>query len=177
MIIKFENKTPQIAAGAYIDPSAKIIGEVEIGKDASVWYNTVVRGDIHYVKIGQRTNIQDLCMIHVTDHTSPTNIGNDVTVGHSAVLHGCTVRDLCVIGIGSIILDDAQIGPQCFVAAGSLVTPRFKATPGTMIMGSPAKTVRPLRADELQLMEEMKEKYLTYVKRYKSGMEIVSHGD
>ncbi len=167
MIIEFEGKKPKVHEQAYIVESAQIIGDVEIGAQSSVWFNAVVRGDIHFIRIGERTSIQDLCVIHVTKDKYPTIVGNDVTLGHGVILHGCTIKDMCLIGIGSVVLDDAVIGPECLVAAGSLITPGFKAEPGTLIMGRPAKTIRKLNDKELELIRNVKDKYISYIARYK----------
>lgn len=173
MIIQFDDKIPKLHSSVYIEDSAKIIGDVVIGKESSVWFNAVIRGDIHSIKIGERTNVQDLTMIHVTRKYSPTTIGNEVTIGHSVTLHGCTIADLCLIGMGSVILDDAEIAPQCLVAAGSLVPPRFKSKPGMLIMGSPAKIVRPLKEHELAKLKQSSQNYVQDAIDYRTKMKII----
>lgn len=173
MVIGFEGMEPQIGEGVFIAPSADIIGEVSIGKDSSIWFNCVIRGDVHYISIGERTNIQDLSMVHVTHHKdanknsgSPTIIGNDVTVGHQVMLHGCTIKDACLIGMSCTILDDAIIGKESIVGAGSLVTKGKKFPPRSLIMGSPAKVVRPLSDEEVASLYLSATNYVTFKNRY-----------
>ena len=127
---------------------ATILGDVEIGEGSSVWPGVVIRGDVCHVRIGDRTNIQDGAMIHVTTDVHPTILGDDITVGHRAVLHGCTVKERCLIGIGAIVLDGAVVGPDAFVGAGALVTPGTVVPPGTMFLGSPGKVKRQLTDEE-----------------------------
>lgn len=123
MITSYKSVSPKIAGGAFVAESAHIIGDVHIGEHSSVWFNCVLRGDCYYIRVGESTNIQDNTVIQVTQAKFPTLIGSYVTVGHSAVLHGCTVKDRCLIGIGAIVLDDVTVGEESFIAAGSLVTP------------------------------------------------------
>src|SRR3982074_393297 len=144
MIRPYRGKRPEIAASAYIDRAAVVIGDVVIGADSSVWPCSVVRGDVHYIRIGARTNIQDGCVLHVMRNEWPLILGDDVTVGHSVTLHGCTIEPLCLIGMGSIILNGARIGTGSIVAAGTLVTERTVIPPGSLVMGSPARGNRPL---------------------------------
>ena len=134
--------------GAYIADSAVVCGEVGIGKDSSVWYGAVVRGDLDKICIGERTNIQDNCVLHC-DKEFPLKIGDGVTVGHGSILHGCTVGDGSLIGMGSVVLNGAKIGKNCLVGAGALVTGKTDAPDGSMLLGSPAKVVRQLTEDEL----------------------------
>jgi carbonic anhydrase/acetyltransferase-like protein (isoleucine patch superfamily) len=130
---------PRIGENVFLASGVKIIGNVEIGSNSSVWYNTVIRGDVHYIKIGERTNIQDCSMLHVTTGKYPLNIGNKVTIGHSVSLHGCTLNDLCLIGIGAVILDGAVIESNSIVAAGALVKQNFVVPAGKLVAGVPAK--------------------------------------
>lgn len=156
MIQKFEDIQPRIHASVFVAPSAWIIGETEIGEGSSVWFGSVIRGDVNYIKIGERTNIQDLSMLHVTNREAPLPaplvIGDDVTIGHRVVVHGCTIGNRCLIGMGSIILDRAVIEDDCMIGAGSVVTPGTKIPAGHMAFGSPAKIIRPLREDEKQML-------------------------
>ncbi len=145
----------------------RIIGDVAIGKDSSVWFNSVVRGDVHRIRIGERTNIQDNCVLHVTHERYALNIGNNVTVGHGAVLHGCTIGDYCVIGMGAIVLDNAFVNPRSFVAAGALVSENFVVPPEMLVAGVPAKVKRALKADELKFLEQSAQNYVGYVKTYR----------
>ena len=148
MIRPFRGIHPRVGERCFIADSAQVIGDVELGPDASVWFNTVVRGDVHRIRIGARTNVQDLCMVHVTSERFGTTIGEDVTVGHHVVLHGCTVGNRVLVGMGAILLDGVEVGDDCVIAAGALLTPGSKVPPGSMVMGSPAKVRRPLSDDE-----------------------------
>lgn len=150
-----------IAEGAFI------IGDVEIGKDSSIWFNTVVRGDVNYIRIGERTNIQDLTMVHVTYKKFPAFIGNDVSIGHSAVIHGCKIKDNVVIGMGAKILDDATVNSLSIVAAGSVVKERFVVPDGTLAAGVPAKVMRDLKPDEIEKIKQNAKNYLFYIEQYK----------
>jgi len=147
MILKFKEHYPKIDSKAWIAPSADIIGDVVIGEDSSVWFQCVIRSDVNKVRIGKRTNIQDLSMIHTDAHTS-TTIGDNVTVGHKVMLHGCTIEDNCLIGMSATILDDAVIGEGSIVGANSLVTSGKKFPPRSLIMGSPAKVVKQLTEED-----------------------------
>jgi len=138
----------------WIAPNATVIGSVILEHNASVWFNCVLRGDVHQIRIGQNTNIQDGTIIHVTGGLFPTAIGDCVTVGHAVVLHGCTIEDRALIGIGSIVLDDVVVGEQSLVAAGSLVTPGTRIPPRSLVMGAPAKVKRELTGEELARTEE-----------------------
>ena len=155
---------PSIAESVFLAPGVKIIGDVEIGEDSSVWYNSIIRGDVHYIKIGKLTNIQDCCMLHVTNGKYPLNIGNKVTVGHSVSLHGCTINDLCLIGIGAIILDGAVVEQKSFVAAGALVREGFVVPTGKLVAGVPARIVRDLTEKEIDEFERSALRYKEYTK-------------
>lgn len=148
MLIPFGPHAPRLAPGVHVQPGAQIIGDVEIGADSSIWFNVVLRGDVHYIRIGARSNIQDNVTVHVTTGTWPTLVGDDVTVGHGAILHGCRIGNRCLIGMGAIVMDNAQIGDDCLVAAGALVTPGTVIPPGHLVLGSPAKVGRVLRPGE-----------------------------
>ncbi len=163
----FEGKTAVIDDTVFIAPSADIIGEVEIGADSSVWFGCVIRGDVNSIKIGKRTNIQDLSMIHVTRPSkedgsdgSPTIIGDDVTIGHRVMLHGCEVKDACLIGMSATILDDAVIGEESIVGANSLVTKGKVFPPRSLIIGSPAKRVRELSDEEVASLYKSAHNYI-----------------
>ncbi|MEP0861894.1 MAG: gamma carbonic anhydrase family protein [Ignavibacterium sp.] len=153
---------PKIHPSVFLAEGVKIIGDVEIGEDSSVWYNTVIRGDVHYIKIGKMTNIQDCSMLHVTNGKYPLNIGNKVTIGHAVKLHGCTLQDLCLIGIGAIILDGAVVEEKSMVAAGSVVKPNFIVPSGKLVAGVPAKVVRDLTQQELDEFEKSAQRYKKY---------------
>jgi carbonic anhydrase/acetyltransferase-like protein (isoleucine patch superfamily) len=166
-IIAYQGITPKIHPSVFVADGAQIIGDVEIGKDASVWFNTVIRGDVHYIRIGVRTNIQDNTVVHVTNKKFPTEIGSNVTVGHSAVIHACTIRDYCLIGMGAIVLDGAEIGPYSLIAAGAVVTMGTIIPEGMLAAGIPAKIVRPLTTDEKQSLVQSAQNYIDYVATYR----------
>lgn len=167
MIIPYKNKTPKIDPGALLLPGVTVIGDVEIGDEASIWFGTVIRGDVNWIRIGDMTNIQDRCVVHVTVDRHPTTIGDRVTVGHGAILHGCTVEDACLIGIGATVLDAAVIGKHSFVAAGALVTPRTKIPPESLVMGAPAVVKRKLRPEEIDDLEASALRYIKYANSYR----------
>jgi carbonic anhydrase/acetyltransferase-like protein (isoleucine patch superfamily) len=168
MFVVHRGRVPHADPTAHVEASAQVIGDVVIGAASSVWFNVVIRGDVHHVRIGARTNIQDNSTIHVTRDRWPTLIGNGVTVGHGVILHGCQVGDGCLVGIGAIVLDGVEIGTQCLVAAGALVTPETKIPARQLVLGSPARVVRPLRADELQYLERSAANYVELMGSYKS---------
>ena len=153
-------KTPQTAPAAFVAPNATVLGDVTLGAQSSVWYGAVLRGDINSIVIGEGTNIQDLAVIHLADDYGVT-IGRCTTIGHSAIIHACDIGDECLIGMGATILDGAKIGDHCIVGANALVTQRFVAPPGSMILGSPAKVVRPLTELEKNSLRGWAEKYVT----------------
>jgi carbonic anhydrase/acetyltransferase-like protein (isoleucine patch superfamily) len=167
MIRSYSDKTPRLSDNVYIADTASIIGDVEIGHDSSVWFGTVIRGDIAPIRIGYESNIQDVTVIHVS-RTSKTimSIGNNVTVGHSVILHACTIGDTCLIGMGSTILDDVEIGKESIVGAGSLLTKGKIYPPRSMIMGSPAQVVRAIQDDEVSAIYESSQVYVALKKTY-----------
>ena len=167
MIIPFDNKSPLIHPTAFVAENAMVIGDVEIGEDSSVWFGSVIRGDVNYIRIGARTNIQDHTIVHVNTGTHPTILEDEITVGHRVTLHGCYVESGCLVGIGSIILDGVRIGNQSLIAAGSLLTPNTQIPPRSLVMGAPAKVKRALTDDELanisrnwQSYGDLKNKYV-----------------
>ncbi len=161
-LFPYQDLFPDLHESVFLASGVKIVGDVKIGKNSSVWYNSVVRGDVHYVKIGEMTNIQDCSMLHVTNGRYPLNIGNKVTIGHSVKLHGCTLQDLCLIGIGSIILDGAVVETNSMVAAGSVVKPNFFVPSGKLVAGVPARIVRDLTKDEIDDFEKSAMRYKKY---------------
>ncbi len=167
MIRPFQNVLPKIHETAFIADSADVIGDVEIGEDSSVWFGSVIRGDVNRIRIGARTNIQDLSVIHVSSETHSTTLEDEVTVGHRVTLHGCYVETGCLIGIGSILLDGVRIGSHSLVAAGSLLTPGMEIPPYSLVMGSPAKVKRPLTPDELDDLPKFWKNYVSLVARYR----------
>ncbi len=175
MILPYRAYQPLVGSGGWVAPNATLIGDVELGEDVSLWFGTVVRGDVHRIRIGARTNIQDACLLHVTQHTGterldddghPTLIGNEVTVGHKVILHGCTVGDLCLIGMGAILLDGAEIGAESIVGAGSVVTPGKKFPPRSLIMGTPAKVVREVSQEQVREMQSSWQRYVALKNEY-----------
>ena len=153
---------PKMGVNVFLASGVKIIGDVTIGENTSVWYNTVIRGDVHYIRIGSLTNIQDCSMLHVTNGKFPLNIGDKVTIGHSVKLHGCTLKDLCLVGIGAIVLDGAIVEENSMVAAGSVVKPNFIVPSGKLVAGVPAKVVRNLTEDEIKEFENSVLRYKKY---------------
>jgi carbonic anhydrase/acetyltransferase-like protein (isoleucine patch superfamily) len=166
MIRGYQGKFPQIGSGVFIEDSAQIIGDVVIGSHSSVWFNTVVRGDVYYIRIGANTNIQDSCVLHVTRDRNATILGDFVSVGHGAILHGCTVESHCLIGMGSIVMDKAVIGECSIVGAGALVTQGLKVPARSLVLGSPAKVVRQLSAAEVETIDQYARNYLMYKENY-----------
>lgn len=161
-LFPYENLFPELHESVFLASGVKIIGDVKIGKYSSVWYNTVIRGDVHYVRIGEMTNIQDCSMLHVTNGKFPLNIGNKVTIGHSVKLHGCTIEDLTLIGIGAIILDGAVVKQKAMVAAGAVVKPGFIIPSGKLAAGVPARIIRNLNDQEIAEFEISAERYKKY---------------
>ena len=161
----FEGKEPSLGEGVFIAPGALVSGAVKIGKDSSVFCNTVIRGDVNSIAIGSETNIQDNCTLHVSGAYN-LEVGNGVTVGHNAVVHGCRVGDNVMIGIGAIVLDGAVIGEDSIVAAGSLVPPGKAYPPGSMIMGSPAKVTRELTSDDIASITRTAKGYIKLKNKY-----------
>ena len=166
-IITYKGITPKIHPSVFIADGVHIIGDVEIGKDSSVWFNTVIRGDVHYIRIGERSNIQDNSVVHVTSKKFPTNIGSNVTIGHNAVIHACTINDYCLIGMGAVILDGANVGRYALVAAGAVVTMGMNIPEGMLAAGVPAKIIRILTNEERQSLEQSAQNYVDYVASYR----------
>lgn len=166
MISPFNHIEPKIHATAFIAANAVVIGDVEIGEDASVWFGSIVRGDVNFIHIGARTNIQDLTMIHVSSKTHSTVLEEEITVGHNVTLHGCHVERGCLIGIGAILLDGVRIGRNSLVAAGSLLTPGTQIPPGSLVMGSPAKVKRALTDKELAYLDKSWRNYVELKNQY-----------
>lgn len=166
MIYEFIDRKPQFDDTVFVAPSADLIGDVTIGSESSIWFNVTIRGDVNWIDIGSRSNIQDNTVIHVMNQTGPTSIGNEVTVGHSAVIHGCTIKDRVLIGIQATILDEVVIEPEVIVAAGSLVPPGKRLQSGYLYMGSPVKQVRELGSDEIQSIKQHADNYVKYARAY-----------
>lgn len=176
MIRSFKGIAPKIAPSAFIAEGAVIIGEVSIGKESSIWYNCVVRGDVNFISIGDRTNVQDLSMLHVThkknadDPGAPLVIGNDVTIGHSVTLHGCTIEDGAFIGMQAMIMDKAVVGKGSLVGARSLVTEGTVIPPGTLWVGAPAKYKRDLTESEIAWLSRSAGNYVRYSREFLEGL-------
>jgi carbonic anhydrase/acetyltransferase-like protein (isoleucine patch superfamily) len=153
---------PRVHPTVYIDESAQVIGDVEIGEESSVWMTVVIRGDVHRIRVGRRTNVQDGVVVHVMRDTHPTTIGDDVTIGHRALLHGCTIEDRCLIGMGAIVLNGAHIGSLSIVAAGSLVTEGTIVPPRSLVMGSPSRVKRTLEDREIAEIQMLADRYVAY---------------
>ncbi|MEP6925576.1 MAG: gamma carbonic anhydrase family protein [Pyrinomonadaceae bacterium] len=166
MIKTFRSKSPKIHETAFIAETAVVIGDVEIGEQSSIWYGSVLRGDVNFIRIGSRTNVQDGSIIHVTTAIFPTILEDEVTVGHRVTLHGCYVESNCLIGIGAILLDGVRIGANSLVAAGSLVTPNTQIPPRSMVMGSPAKVRRELSDEEIENLKYFSKNYVELTKSY-----------
>lgn len=167
MIIPYNGIVPKIDPSVFIAEGAKIIGDVEIGADSSIWFNVVVRGDVHYIRIGERTNIQDGSILHVTHQKYPLIIGSNVTIGHGVIIHGATVGDNCLIGLGAKILDNARIGDYSLIAAGSLVLENYEVPPGTLVAGAPAQIKRSLTEEEKKKITQSAQNYIEYVHTYR----------
>jgi carbonic anhydrase/acetyltransferase-like protein (isoleucine patch superfamily) len=170
MIRSYKEIRPRLGARAFVDASAQVIGDVELGEDASVWMNSVVRGDVNRIRIGARTNVQDNCVLHVTaEH--PTTLAEDVTVAHLASLHGCTIERLCLIGIGAIVLNGAVVGEESIVAAGALVPEGMVVPARSVVMGSPGRVRREVSADERAALRRHAESYVGYKDDYRAAEE------
>lgn len=165
MIGSINGKTPEISKSAYVAPNATVLGNVTIGDGSGVWFGAVVRGDSNRMRIGNRTNIQDLCVLHVDEHND-LMIGDGVTVGHRAILHGCKISDRVLIGMGSTIMNGAKIGSDSIVGAGALVTEKTEIPPGSLVIGFPAKVKRPLTGDEIASIKRSSEHYAEYATKY-----------
>ncbi len=167
MILNYMGKGPRLHETVFVAEGAHVIGDVVVEKGSSIWFNAVVRGDVNSIRIGERTNVQDNTVIHVTYKKFPTVVASNVTIGHSAVIHGCTIEDLCLIGMGAILLDGCRIGDHSIVAAGCLVREGFVVPPGSLVAGVPAKVVRELRDDEIARLQVSAQHYVDYVSNYR----------
>ena len=169
MLRPYRGVSPRVHPTAFIDDSAQVIGDVDIGEESSVWMNAVVRGDVHSIRVGRRSNIQDGTIVHAQASTSgahSTVIGNHVTIGHGALVHGCTIDDQCLIGMGAILLNGSHVGTQSIVAAGTLVTENMKVPPKSLVMGSPGKVKRLLTHAEIADIQVYADRYVAYRLEY-----------
>lgn len=162
MIRSFKGIAPAVDESAYVDPSAQVIGDVHIGAESSVWMNVVIRGDVNHIRIGKRTNIQDLTMVHVMRDLHPTIIGDEVTVGHSAIVHGVTIEDRVLIGMGAVLLNGVYVEHDCVIAAGSLLTEGTRVPARSLVMGRPGKVKRELTDMEVAEIRWYSDNYVTY---------------
>ena len=163
----YRGKHPQIAASAYIDPAAVIIGDVVVGDDSSVWPCTVIRGDVHYIRIGARTNIQDGSVLHVMRDEYPLLLGDDITIGHGCTLHGCKIESRCLVGMGAVILNGVHVGAGSIVAAGTLIVERTVIPPGSLVVGHPGKVKRQLTGIDQAAIDAYAQRYVEYKNIYK----------
>ena len=162
MLRSYRGVRPRVHESAFVDDSAQVIGDVEIGGESSIWMNAVVRGDVHWIRIGARSNVQDGTVVHVMNRTHPTTIGNDVTIGHAAVVHGCTLADRILIGMGAILLNGATVADDCIVAAGTLLTEGVTVPSRSLVMGSPGRVKRQLTDREVASIVQYSERYVSY---------------
>ena len=166
MIYEFLNKSPFFDESCFVAPSADIIGDVSFGKESSAWFNVNIRGDVNYIRIGDKTNVQDNSCIHVMNQTGPTVIGSEVTIGHCAMIHGCTIKDRVLVGMNATILDKAVVESDVIIAAGSVVPPNKTLESGYLYMGSPAKPVRKLTEEEIESIPQYAANYVKYMRAY-----------
>src|SRR5438093_13000908 len=169
MLRPYRGVFPRIHPSVFVDNSAQVIGDVEIGEESSVWMCAVVRGDVHWIRIGRRSNIQDGTVVHAMAGTHPTAIGNDVTIGHGAVIHGCTIDDQCLVGMGAILLNGSHIGTQSIVAAGALILEDMQVPPRSLVLGPPGKVKRLLTHAEIAGIEAYAGRYVEYRLEYMDG--------
>jgi carbonic anhydrase/acetyltransferase-like protein (isoleucine patch superfamily) len=169
VVRSYAGKHPRIGRGVFLAETCAVIGDVEIGEESSVWYSTVLRGDMMPIRIGARTSMQDGTVVHIASERFGATVGNDCTIGHAVILHGCAIEDSCLIGMGSTILDGARIGRGCFVGAGALVTPGTDIPPGSLVLGAPARVVRPVNQKEREHIEYAAAVYIGLTRRYLAG--------
>jgi carbonic anhydrase/acetyltransferase-like protein (isoleucine patch superfamily) len=162
----WNGKAPRLDESVFVADHAVVVGDVEIGPGSSIWFGSLVRGDVNHIRIGARTNVQDCSVIHVTSRTHPTVVGDEVTLGHRVTLHGCTVKDRCLVGIGAVVMDGAVVGESSIVAAGSLVPPGMVVPPGMLAVGSPARVKRPLTPEEVESILRTALSYQGYAEQY-----------
>ena len=169
MLKPFRGIQPNIGSRTFIEDTAIIIGDVTVESESSIWFHSVVRGDVHYIKIGSRTNIQDLSLLHVTHDTHPLVVGDNVTVGHRVILHGCTIKNRVLVGMGAILMDGVTIEEDCIIGAGALITEGITIPPRSLVLGSPARIKRPLTEQEISWIQESADNYVRYSQEYLRG--------
>ncbi|MBI3179060.1 MAG: gamma carbonic anhydrase family protein [Deltaproteobacteria bacterium] len=169
VIASFEGHKPQLGRHVFVAPGATVIGQVTLGDEASVWYGAVLRGDVGKITIGARTNLQDLTVVHVSDGVADTTVGDDVTVGHRVILHGCTVAHHVLVGMGAVLMDHVMVEPYCLIAAGALLSPGTRVPEGSLVVGVPGKVVRPLKQEERDRIEASAAHYVALAQRHAGG--------
>lgn len=167
MLLTYKGIVPRLHETVFAVDSALIIGDVEIGEYSSVWFGAVIRGDVNYIRIGSRTSVQDNCTLHVTKDVYPLIIGSDITIGHNVTLHGCVVKDRCLIGMGAVILDNAEVGEDCIIGAGALVTEGARIPAGSVVFGSPGKVARQVKPEEKARILQSAQNYIGYANDYR----------
>lgn len=176
IIRSFRGVSPLVHESVFVADNATLVGDVHIGERSTIWYGAVLRGDVHHIRVGSETSIQDNTVVHVTHGRFPAEIGDRVTVGHSATIHGCTIGSHCIIGMGSTILDQVEVGDHCIIGAGSLLTPGTKIPPGHLVVGSPGRIKRPLSQDELSWIEFSADHYIELCAIYRAEAESQKSG-
>lgn len=176
LVLPYDGVRPRLGRRVFLAPTSTVVGDVTIGDDSSIWFGTVVRGDVGWIRIGARTNVQDLCCLHVTSGVANLTVGDEVTVGHRVVLHGCTVGDGCLIGIGSVVLDGASIGAGAIIAAGALVPPAMVVPPRTLVRGVPGRCVGPVRPEHAELGLAGAHHYVEVASRYRAELAAPQRG-
>lgn len=174
MIRTYNGLAPHIPASCYVDPSAQVIGDVVLGEQASIWMNAVVRGDVHSIRIGARSNVQDCAVLHGMRHLYPVHVGEGVSIGHNATVHGCVVEDNCLIGIGAIVLNNARIGEGSIIAAGAVIPEGIVIPPRSLVAGVPGKLRRTTTEDDFSLIAMYASNYLDYARQYRVEAEVAS---
>ncbi len=169
MILPYKGILPRIDETAFVEDSARVIGDVEIGELSSIWFNVVVRGDVNYIRIGKRTNVQDNSVLHVTKDVYPLIIGDDITIGHGVILHGCTLKGRSLIGMGAVVLDGVVVEEDCIIGAGAVVTEGSNIPQGSLVLGVPGKVVRGLREEEKARILRSAQNYVGYARDFKMG--------
>lgn len=170
MILSFQEHHPQIAPGVFVAPDATVIGRVSLAEESSVWFGAVLRGDGNDITVGKRSNLQDRVVVHISSKAGPTWIGEDVTVGHAAVVHACTIGNRVLVGTGAIVLDGSVVEDDCMIGAGALVTPGTKIPSGHLVLGSPAKVARALRPEEIDRLRVSAANYVALSQAYAAGL-------
>jgi carbonic anhydrase/acetyltransferase-like protein (isoleucine patch superfamily) len=172
-IYELSGVRPVLGKDVFVAPNATVIGDVHLGDEAGVWFGAVLRGDYYPIRIGARTNIQDNSVVHITASDAATSIGDDVTVGHAAIIHGCTIGDRCLVGMGSIVLDGAVVGDDCFIAAGSLVTPGTHIPAQSFVMGRPARVVRAASDKDIEWIAHASRVYVEYARTFRTSCKLI----